>query len=116
MLIMLLSSAAGGLLLFNALALWTTLLAPRRCDFTTSFGNNLSVGGNLLVIGGVLCMTILPAILRITKKLNLLLTYWWVLPLFLVLAAIGYAVTLRLGGSVFLARRERLLAVMEGRD
>jgi hypothetical protein len=52
--LMLLASGAGGSFLFNALSLWTSLLAPRRTDFNSTFGNQLSLPANVLLIGGVL--------------------------------------------------------------
>jgi hypothetical protein len=41
---------------------------------------------------------------------------WWVFLPLPVLAMLFYAVTLKLAGPIFTTRRERLLAVIEGRD
>jgi hypothetical protein len=116
MLLMLVSSALSGLFLFNALSLWTTLYAPRRTSFGVSFGNNLSFGGNVLVMGGMLPLWVLPDVLRSLKKTALVYEYWWILPVLMVLAMGFYAFTLHAGAAVFAARKERLLGIMEGRE
>ena len=51
---MLLATGVGGLCLFNGLSIWTSLLAPRATSFETTFGNQLSLSANVLLIGGVL--------------------------------------------------------------
>ncbi len=51
---MLLSTGIGGLCLFHGLSIWTSLLAPRRTSFETTFGNQLSLSANILLIGSVL--------------------------------------------------------------
>jgi hypothetical protein len=114
--VMLLSSGLGGLLLFNALALWTSLYTPRRCEFTHTFGNDLSAGGNVLLIGGFVPLLIAPAVLRATHRQQVLLDYWWAFPLFLAAAALFYRYMVSSGAARFAARRERLLAIMEGRN
>lgn len=116
MAVMLMSSGVGGLLLFNALGLWTTLYSPRRSSFAQTFGNNLSMGGNILTIGGVMVFVLLPLLLRGAGRQELLLTHWWAFPLFLALAGGFYCFTLQAGAARFRTRRERLMAILEGRE
>lgn len=111
---MLLSSAIGGLLLFNALGLWTSLLSPRRVSFSSNFGNQLSLGGNILVIGGIAGLMAGAAVVS-QQMTDLVIPFWWVLPVFMLVSAVFYIVTLRLASRVFVARREQLLAVIEGK-
>lgn len=112
---MMLGSAAGGLLFFNALANWTSLLAPRRTSFSSTFGNNLSVAANIVVIGGILGFLFLAVYIARSGHLKDIFNFWWAPPLFFAISASFYAVTLRLGSAVFVSRRERLLAIVEGR-
>jgi hypothetical protein len=114
MFVMLISSAFGGLLFFNALGLWTTLLTPRRVPFTANFGNQLSLGGNIVVIGGILAVMLLAGIVS-REYTDLVMAEWWLIPAFLALSAVFYAATLNACARVFLARRERLLGIIEGR-
>lgn len=113
---MLLSSAIGGLLFFNGLSNWTSLLAPRRVSFSSSFGNNLSAAANVVVIGGILGFMFLAIFIGRTGHVKDIFNFWWVPPVFLAVSAIFYSFTLRAGSAVFVARRERLLAIIEGRS
>jgi len=112
MITMLLSSGLAGLLFFSSLGLWTTLLSPRAIPFEVKFGNKLSFAANLLmfVTWGVLFG--LPWVLK-GLGFETVVGAWWVTPLFLVGAAALYMATLRSGATVFVARRERILALIE---
>ena len=112
---MMFANAFGGLLFFNSLANWTSLLAPRRTNFSSTFGNNLSPAANVLVVGGILGVLFLAIAIARSGHANDVLNYWWAPPLFLVISAIFYSVTLRAGSAMFVARRERLLAIIEGK-
>lgn len=114
--LMLATSAIGGALFFNAASIWTSLYSPRRTEFTSAFGNNMSLGGNVLVIGGILSVMFFPAVLRGAGRVDLVMRLWWIYPLFCLLAAVFYAASLKAAPRYFLARRERLLALLEGRE
>ncbi len=75
---MLLASGVSGLFLFNGLSLWTSLLAPRRTSFETTFGNQLSLAANVLLIGGVLGGVFGVAALDQLAGPAVVLRYWWV--------------------------------------
>jgi hypothetical protein len=109
-------SAVGGLLFFNALAIWTSLLAPRRTAFETTFGNQLSLGANVLLIGGILVMLGGATVLDQMAGPAIVLRYWWVSIPAALLAAGLYFFSLRHGTAVFIQRRERLLNALEGRN
>jgi len=116
MVLMLFASGVTGLFLFNACGVWVTLLNPRKGNYYSNFGNDLSLGGNIVLIGGVICALALPRILAKFAPAAVSPVNWW-LPLPGAAVAIAlYAVTLRLAGPVFQARREKILAVVEGRD
>jgi len=114
--LMLLSSGVGGLFLFNALSIWTSLLSPRATSFETTFGNQLSLGANVLLIGGIL-VTVFGAIaLDKTVGPAVVLSYWWASIPAAVLAIAFYFVSLQRGAAVFVSRKERLLNALEGRN
>ena len=113
---MLLGCGAGGLFLFNALAIWTSLLSPRRTDFESTFGNQLSLGANVLLIGGVLAGVFGVFLLDRAVAPEVILSYWWTPGAAAVLALMFYIYSLRLGAQVFVRRREALLNIIEGRN
>ncbi len=112
----LLASGVGGLCLFNALSIWTSLLAARPTSFETTFGNQLSLSANVLLIGGLLGGIAGVAALDTLAGPAAVLNYWWVTIPAAALAMVFYIYSLRRGESVFVRRRERLLNTLEGRN
>ena len=116
MLAMLACSTLTGLILFNALGIWVTLFNPRRGKYDSSFGNDLSLGGNILVLGGVITGIALPRLLRSGLPAAVSPDSWWMLLPLPLLAITCYLATLKAAGPVFTARREKLLAIVEGKS
>ena len=113
---MLLAAGVGGLCLFNALSIWTSLLAPRPTRFETTFGNQLSLAANVLLIGGLLgCVFGVMALDKIAGPAAVL-SYWWMPVPAAALAIVFYLYSVRRGADVFVSRRERLLNALEGRN
>ncbi len=110
-LLLLLSSGFAGLLLFQSLALWVSLLSPRAVPFKITFGNRMSLGANMLMILAVACIN-LPAVFD-HVGMPALLDRWWVAPMAMVPAGAFYAATLHAGAAFLSGRRERMLAVIE---
>jgi hypothetical protein len=115
MLLMLLCTGLTGLFALNALGIWVTLYNPRKGNYSSNFGNDLSLGGNILVIGGMMCALFLPRLLYQFLPWAVNPQSWWMYLALPPLAVALYAVTIRLAGTIFIARREYLLAVVEGR-
>ena len=103
--------AVTALFAFHAIGLWTTLYGPRRGDYDKSIGNDLSLMGNIVVIGSTFACIFAPIALgRAATPAN-----WWLALPPAALAAAFYAASLRGASAVFPGRRERLLAVLEGK-
>jgi len=115
MLVMLVGMAVTGLFLLHGLGLWATVLGPRRADYYSSFGNDLSALGNVVVLGGMLSLMFVPQILAQAAPNALAPDYWWILVVLAVTAAAFYFVSLRRTGAMLLLRRESLLCILEGR-
>jgi hypothetical protein len=115
-LVMFLGAAVTALFLFHGLALWSTIFGPRRANFYSSFGNDLSLAGNIVLIGGVLMLLFLPRLLDYLWPPALDPANWWVFVLLPAAAAGFYFVSLGRAGDALRGRRERLLAIMEGRS
>jgi hypothetical protein len=112
---MLLCSAIAGLLLFNAVGVWVTLFNPRRGNYSSVMGNDLSLGGNIVVMAGVFTSVLAPRVLYRVWPAAVSPDSWWIiLPLPLIAAAVYWA-TLKTAGPVFAARREQILAIVEGK-
>jgi hypothetical protein len=107
------------LFLFNSAGLWATLFGARSGKYDKSLGNDMSLVGNIVVIGSVLICVATPQMLRQEAPGLVSLekvspeNWWMLLPAALAIAV--YAVSLRAAALVFTGRRERLLAVVEGK-
>jgi hypothetical protein len=102
------------LFLFNAAGLWTTIFGPRPGKYDKALGNDMSLLGNIVVIGSVFTCTLVPQLLRRVAPALVSRDSWWmVLPAILAIAI--YIASLRAVGPVFTGRRERILAVVEGK-
>jgi hypothetical protein len=115
MLAMLLGCSLLSLFLFHGVALWTSILGPRRGNYKQAFGNDLSFAGNVVIIGGMLCWLFLPQVALRSVSATQVLDYWWVTPLAALAALLFYSVSLRLTTRLFRTRREELMALLEGK-
>ena len=114
-LVMLLASGMFGLFAFHGAGLWTTLYGARRCDPNKTMGNDLSLAGNLVVMGGMIGVLMSPMIVGQIHKGLITPDHWLVVVALAGLAACFYFASLRQTTALLLSRRERLLAVVEGR-
>ncbi len=114
--LMMLAAAVATLFFMHGLGLWSTLLGPRRANFYASFGNDLSLAGNVVVIGGMLCLLFLPRLLSLFWPSLLVPQNWWLMFVLALFAIAFYVVSLRRAAALFRTRREHLIAVMEGRS
>jgi hypothetical protein len=115
MMAMLTSSAVAGWLLFHTLGLWTSLLAPRPIEFNLQFGNKLSLAANVVMMGCFFGTFFLLPTGLYALGANTVMRYWWVAPLIMFTTIGSYLLSLRTGGLVLAARRERILFLLEGR-
>jgi hypothetical protein len=96
---------------FHGAGLWTSLYGPRRGDYDKSLGNDLSLLGNTVFIGTMLACVLLPLALGTSVSPD----NWWLTLPPAALAVAFYVASLRGASAVFPARREKLLAVLEGK-
>jgi uncharacterized membrane protein (DUF485 family) len=114
--LMVVACTVAGLFLFHGLAIWVSLMNPRKGNYYSNFGNDLSLWGNVLLIGGVLACMFAPQWLGRNAPALLSPEKWWLAILAMVAGLVLYSISLRSAGPVFRARRETLLRVVEGRD
>jgi len=115
LLAMLVGCAVMSLFLFHGVALWTSILGARRGNYKQALGNDLSLAGNIAVLGGTLGWLFLPQLVIRGDSAALVRSYWWTTPALALAALLFYTVSLRLTTSLFRARREELMSMMEGK-
>jgi hypothetical protein len=103
------------LFLFHSAGVWTTLYGARRGSYDKALGNDMSILGNIVVIGSALICLIGPQVLRRAAPALVSRESWWML-LAAALSIGVYVISLRAAGTIFTGRREWLLAVLEGKD
>jgi hypothetical protein len=112
---MLAASATTGLFLIHGLGLWGTLYGARRGNYNQAMGNDLSLFGNIVVIGGVFFFMFGPMVwIKLVPGLYDPANWWlWIVPP--AVAVAFYRVSLRMASDAFPGRREQLMAIVEGR-
>ncbi|HUB82835.1 MAG TPA: hypothetical protein VMB03_28750 [Bryobacteraceae bacterium] len=115
MLLMLVGCSVMSLFLFHGIALWTSILGARRGNYKQALGNDLSFIANVVVLGGTLGWLFLPQLLIHGDPAALARSYWWAPPALALAALVFYTVSLRSTTTLFRARREELMAMMEGK-
>ena len=105
----------AGMFLYLAAGLWVSLLAARRGNYFSSFGNDLSAAANTVLIGSTMSLVSLPRLAAILWPEAFRSAYWWVTLLAAALAAGVYWLSLQGASRCFRVRRERLVGIMEGR-
>jgi hypothetical protein len=116
MMVLLAGCSLTAMFLYLSAGLWTSLLAARRGNYYSSFGNDLSFAGNVILIGGMLGLVFLPRIAAGRWPDLFWSGYWWVTLAAAAVAAGIYWMSLDRAAALFRAQRERLLAIMEGRS
>jgi hypothetical protein len=114
--LMLLCSATAGMFFYHSLGLWSSILGPRRGNYYGNLGNDLSLFGNLVMIGGMVFFLSMPHWLRLISPMLVSPDYWWWALAPVLGAALLYRISLRAAGRAFTERREQLMAVLEGRN
>jgi hypothetical protein len=115
-LFMLACSAATGLLLFNGLGLWSSLFGPRKGNYSSAVGNDLSAAGNVVVFVCMLGGLFLPALLSKLAPAVIAPQNWAFAAIPAGLAYAFYRISLALAGPLVSRRREYLMAVVEGKS
>jgi hypothetical protein len=112
---MLLASALTGMFIVHGLGLWATLYGPRRGNYNQSLGNDLSLFGNIVLIGGIMFFMFSPLIWHAVFPAMLEPANWWYWLAPPVVAVTFYGFSLGAASVALTARREHLMAIVEGR-
>jgi hypothetical protein len=112
---MLIGSGLTGLFTFHALGLWATIYGARRGNYTQSMGNDLSLMGNIILIGGVMTCMFSPLLCRRFLPAMIDPAYWWLWLAPPTAAMIFYTQSLRITSGMLRGKREQLMAIVEGR-
>jgi hypothetical protein len=112
---MLLGIALTGLFGLHAAGLWVTLYGPRKGNYTAAMGNDMSLMGNIVVIGGMMTALFSPHVLHKFLPAAVSPDNWWAAYLLAACAFGFYVISLRATGTLFQSKREELLSIVEGR-
>ncbi len=113
--LMLLASAVTGMCLFNAIAVWTSILAPRAASYDALVGFNVSVAAAVSLQAVLWPAAIGGQVLRAYAAPDAVLRYWWVSVPAAPFGIAVYLVSLRRAGATLTRTRERLMNRLEGR-
>ena len=104
----------ASLFLFNALGLWTSVLAAKRSDLESMWNNRLSFGGNVVMIGGM----VIPYIIAVMASEQISsaggVRSWWIPALLMALCIGFYIFSLKAIEPVLESRKERLINLIAG--
>jgi hypothetical protein len=112
---MLFAHACTGMLLLHALGFWSSILTPRRVSYDQKFRDDMSLGGQIVMIVTFLVILIVPIVLRAVALPGPLEQYWWITVVALGAALALHALMLESAQRLLPGRRERLLSIVEGR-
>jgi hypothetical protein len=112
---MLLCSALTGLLAFNGLGLWSTLYGPRKGDYASAVGNDLSAAGNVVVFTCMLGGLFLPVALKKYAPALIAPENWYLVVIPAGLAYAFYKISLSIAAPLVYRRREELMGIVEGK-
>jgi hypothetical protein len=113
MIAMLWGSGITGLFIFEGMGMMTTILTPRRVDFSSILGNPLSTGTNIAVM--LLFFGIFGLAFALMKiELDVVLAFWWLSTVCAVAALMFYLIAWRVSGSLAALRRESLIKEIAG--
>lgn len=114
MLLVMISTALASLFLYNAAGFWTSVFSPKNMDFDAMWNNRLSLGANVVIIGGVLIpfWGLMMLANRVTQESALRL--WWVFVLVMIACLAIYYLSFQSVEKALIARRERLINLIAG--
>jgi hypothetical protein len=108
-------NAITALFVFHGIGLWTSLYAPRRGNYDRTIGNDMSLVGNIALIGSALGCILLPERLHAVAPWMVAPENWWLTVVPAGIGVVFYVGSLRAASAALPSRREALLAVVEGR-
>jgi hypothetical protein len=114
--LMLAGSGATGLFLFNGLGIWSTLFGPRKGNYSSGMGNDLSLAGNVVLFACMLGGIFLPMVFKHWAPALISPENWWAVLPTAAVALTFYFFSLNLAGPLLHQRREVLMAVVEGKN
>jgi hypothetical protein len=114
--VIIVGSGGTGQFRFNGLGLWSSLFGARKGNYLSAMGNDLSLAGNVVLIGCMVGGISLPIIFKKFAPALVSPANWWVALPPAAVALTFYFVSLNLVGPMLYPRRESLMAVVEGKD
>jgi len=108
LLILVLSSLAG-LLMFNGVAIFTSVLSPWPADLVKVMGNKPPLGTQLVIAGWFIVVFPIAMILGQIIPLSDILSHWWIFLVLLLMALAFYIISVDSGSKMVMKRREKII-------
>jgi hypothetical protein len=112
---MLLTHSLTGLLVFEAFGLWASVVAPKRAAYDEKYSNQLSAAAFIVMLTALGVIMLVPIWIHARFMPGPIEQYWWATLIGLAVGLACYELMLRVGGYLFEQRRERIMAIVEGR-
>jgi hypothetical protein len=112
---MLLTHSLSGLLVFEGFGLWASVIAPKRAAYDEKYSNQLSAAAFMIMLIALAVIMLVPIWIHARFMPGPIEEYWWATLIGLAVALAGYELMLRQGRQLFEQRRERIMAIVEGR-
>jgi hypothetical protein len=116
MVVMPVINAVTALFLFHGCGLWTSIYAPKQGNYDKVIGNDMSLWGNVVMLGTLWGFMFLPSLLRSIAPRAIDPANWWLTLPAAGSAIIFYFVSLLSVPDTAPVRREALLATVEGKS
>lgn len=113
-LLVVLGVVLGSLFLFNGFGLWTSVISIKRANFESMWNNRLSLGANIVMLGGSVTPYVIAIILSERIEPETIFQFWWI-PALLMLAGMAfYAFSFFAIEPVLESRRESIINLIAG--
>jgi hypothetical protein len=112
--LLVIGAITASLFFFNALGLWTSVLAAKRSDLDSMWNNRLSFGSNVVMLGGMVGPYVLAVAFSEHISPAAAARFWWVPALLLLACFAFYVFSLRAIELVLEMRKERLINLIAG--
>jgi hypothetical protein len=97
------------------LGLWSTLYGPRKGNYASAVGNDLSLAGNIVLFTCLLGGMILPGVLKRFAPALVSPENWPLAAIPVGAAYAFYKISLSIAGPLVYRRREALMKIVEGK-
>lgn len=102
----------AGLFFLHGLSLWIVVWAPKRAQFSTMMGNVVSLPAKILMVAAIMPLVFINS--GMGPSFGALVEGWRWAAVAVVVAGVGYGISLKLVGHLLAGRRESMIETLAG--